>query len=278
MTTHNPYVHAQSGNPISGSMSVPGLGYTSKGALVASSEPAVNNQGLINAHDDRQALAIIANLMDQRSKQSIVQASSQTRIQAQARLQAAFQDKRNPEFAIAGETVTNTIRDTAARAGFLRRFLPERDLTVGEDPKIRLRKNETNAFSLHEMSVIDESRHDGRFAYPPEVMIGARPTITEADLYKEGFGLLEEKADEGLEIIMVTEDRALKGLSDAAVRATNQQLAFTTFTPSVFATLKQYVQNTGGLPVAGAWMANDLWVDVNTGNSAFSDCFSMGEK
>lgn len=277
--SHNPYLTA-SGDPVKGSNQLKAMGRTSKGTLTASELPAVNEQGQINAHDNAQAMAIIAQLMDGRSSGKIIQARStpESRSKSLQLLQASFSDKQNPAFAVAGETIADTVRETSARAGFLRRFLDERDLGTGEEPKIRIGRNQTTGFSLMDMSEVQESRHDGRYFYPEVVMNAAKPTVTESDLYSEGFFLLEEKAEEALEIIMVQEDRALRALSNKAVSHTNQQLAFSTFTPSVFATLKQYVQNTGGLPVNSCWMANDLWVDVNTGNSAFSDYFSPIEK
>lgn len=283
MTSHNPYL--KGGSPIAGSTAVRAVGRTSTGAVSASADPAVNDRGQINAYSNKDAMAIIASLLQQSANGSIVQASkaghkvtAAEKADAHTKLVASFGDRNSSNFAIFGEEVADTVRDTAARAGFLRRFLNERDLVAQEIAKIRLRQHSVNGLTVGPQSKVLESRHEGRFFFPEEVTHAARPTINEADLYKEGMGLLDEKADEGLESIMVSEDRSLKALFDAAVSRTNYALNFSTFTPTVFSTLKQYVQNSGGLPVESCWMANDLWNDFNTGNNDFSDFFSPVEK
>lgn len=275
----NPYVHKASGEPIVGSSKLPAMGRTRTGALVASADPLVANNGEINASNNRDAMQLIATLLEEASKGSVVQASK-TQLSASERqaisasIVAAYHDNTSSDFAIYGEEIANTVRDTSARAGFLRRFLGERELVAQETAKIRLRKHAVNAFAVGPNSAIVPSRHDGKFFFPEEVTYAGSVQIAEADLYKEGMGLLDEKADEALEMIMVAEDRDLKALLDQCVAATGASLNFSTFTPSVFSSLKQYVQNTGGLPVESCWMANDLWTDINSGNTDFSDYFS----
>lgn len=275
----NPYLHVASGEPIVGSSRVPAVGRTATGKLVASQHALVDNNGELNASSNKDAMQLIAALLKQSQEGQIVQASK-TKLSASERsalstsIVAAYQDTNSVDFAIYGEEIANTVRDTNARAGFLRRFLSERELVAQEIAKIRLRKHAVNAYAIGPNSSVVPSRHDGKFFFPEEVTYSASPIIQEADLYKEGMGLLDEKADEALEMIMVAEDRDLKALFDACVAATGASLNFSTFTPTVFSSLKQYVQNTGGLPVESCWMANDLWNDVNSGNTDFSDYFS----
>lgn len=270
----NPYL--KGGEPIVGSTVLRAQGRTHTGALVASMDPAVANNGEINAYSNKDALSIIAQLLEQSRNGGIIQASAKPkaidRNAIHAGLISAFKDDKGPDFAIFGEDIANTVRDTSARAGMLRRFFPERELGTQEIAKTRFRRHRVNSFVLGPNSTAVESRHDSRFIFPEEHTISARPIINEKDLYQEGMGLLDEKAEEALEMLMVAEDKGMKALFDAAVSSTGQQLAFPTFTPTVFAVLRQMVENTGGLPVNDVWLSNDLWVDVN-GAGDFSDWF-----
>lgn len=272
-------IYLAGGAPLPGNTAIKATGRTRTGAIVASAHAAVADNGEINATSRKDALAIIANLLEASRTGAITAHQVEEPITAAKRnavhagLIQAFQDTNGPAFAVYGEQIANTVRDTNVRAGILRRFLPERELGTQEIAKTRLRRHRVNCMALGPNSTAVESRHDGRFMFPEEQTLSARPIINEKDLYQEGMGLLDEKAEEALESLMVGEDRGLRALFDAAVSKTGQQLAFPTFTPTVFATLKQMVENTGGLPVNDAWMSNDLWVDINSGSGDFPDWF-----
>ena len=198
----NPYLSAQTGEEIVGG-AIKREGRTATGKVVASADPLVNNGGELNASSTADAIQAINQLMQSVANGDVVKASnSQETVKARqemfADLIASYHDTASNDFSIIGEDIANTVRDTAARAGFLRRFLSERNLQVGEIAKIRLRRHQVNGFAIGDSSLTVESRHDGRFLFPEEVTYSARPIINEGDLYREGMGLMDEKMEESL--------------------------------------------------------------------------------
>jgi len=275
----NPYVSTKTLEPIKGNAkALPLIATLRSGKEQVTNTPLVASNGDINASNNTELLAMMHNLMIANANGDIAQESQ---IEASAKkaalgsaLRAAYLDSSGPNFSIIGEEIANTVRDTAARAGFLRRFFKERELTAGETGKIRMRRHQVNAFSLGPNSTTVESRHNGRYMFPEEEIISARPIIPEKDLYSEGMGLLDEKSDEALEAIMAVEDRGMKALFDAAVGITGNSILFPTFTPAVFNNLKLRVQNTGGIPVEDCWISNSLWSDIiGAGGADFGSFF-----
>ncbi|EHM1384052.1 hypothetical protein KFS98_003539 [Salmonella enterica] len=248
-----------------------------------SNEMLVNAQGLINASSFEELFAIQAALMAARANGTITEDPNAIKAQVAAKqdaynkLTAAFQDSNDPNFNIIGAGLTDSIRKTAFRAGFLRRFLRERTVKPGEQRRSRLRENQVVALTIGPNSRVEESRHQGNYAFPETDTIATHIKISERSLYEEGFEILDEKAEDGLEAIMVKEDRNLLNLFDRAVAITGSHVIFPTLTPQVLSIGKQKVENTGGLPVNDLLMANNLWSEV-TGNSEFYQWLSPIEK
>jgi len=272
----NPYISKKTGNPVVGNAEdLPIIGKTSTGAISKSALPLVASNGELNASTKIEAANLIAQIMQESADGRIVEDKTITAAQKREMhnaLYAAYFDTSGADFSIIGEEIANTVRDTASRAGFLRRFLRERDLVAQEVAKIRMRRHQINGYSLGPNSTTVESRHNGRFLFPEEVTMSTKPIINEKDLYSEGMGLLDEKSDEALEMLMVTEDLGMKNLFDSAVAASGASVLFPTFTPAVFTRIKQLVQNTGGIPVEDCWMANSLWTEIH-GNVEFNAWF-----
>ncbi|TPG60093.1 HK97-fold major capsid protein [Ewingella americana] len=248
-----------------------------------SNNPLVNNEGNINAANIQELLKIQAGLMAAHAKGTIsedvntIQARTKAKQETFAQLQAAYGDSNSGNFGIIGAGLTDSIRTTAYRAGFLRRFLKERGLQPGEPVRSRIRENQVISLTVGPESRVQESRHQGNYTFPETNTIAANIHISERSLFEEGFEILDEKAEDGLESIMVGEDRRLINLFDAAVGVTGQHVIFPTLTPQVLSIGLQKVQNTGGLPVNDLLMANNLWTEI-MGNAEFYQWMSPIEK
>lgn len=248
-----------------------------------SREALINQQGNINAGTIAELLQIQNALMAASAKGVIsedpnaIKAATAKKQEAFRKLTAAFGDANNPDFGIVGAGLTDSIRKSAFRAGFVRRFLKERGLEPGEQARSRLRENQVVALTVGPNSKVSESRHQGNYAFPETSTISANIRIGERSLYEEGFEILDEKAEDGLEAIMVGEDRRLVNLFNAATQLTGHHVIFPTLTPQVLSIGKQKVENTGGLPVNDLLIANNLWSEVS-GNAEFYQWLSPIEK
>lgn len=250
-----------------------------------SNEALINEKGQINASSMQELFNLQAALMKAAANGSITEDNSVSAAQIQAqkqdlytKLQAAYHNGHSNDFLIIGEGIEDSIRTTSQRAGFLRRFLKERTLKPGEVARTRIRENQVTAYSVGENSRIQESRHQGNYIYPESTTIGSRIKITEKSLAEEGFELLDERAEDGLESIMVKEDRNLIDLFNKASSATrNHHVVFPTLTPQILSTVRQVVENSGGLPVHDLLLANNLWSEIH-GNSEFHHYLSPIEQ
>ena len=288
MQVSNPY--ARAGERVTANASaLPIMAITASGKQVASREALVNQQGNINASNAAELMAHQQQLMAAVAEGKLrvladgtvvaIDKNEVNRLKAaaHAELCAAFSDKDSNAFSAIGEGIVDTIRDTAARAAFRPRFLSSRTLVAGEIARSRLRRHTVNAFTVGQNSTVIESRHDGKFMFPEEVVYAANPRIAEKDLYQIGVGLLDEKSEEATDQTWVVQDRYFKKLADAAVAKTGNSIMFPTLTPTVFSNLRQQVVNTGGLPVEDCWISNTLWSDI-IGSSEFSGFLSQIEK
>jgi hypothetical protein len=95
--------------------------------------------------------------------------------------------------------------------------------------------------------------------------------MEERDIGQSSGDLLEEKYQEGLEAIMVGEDRLWKQMADQAAVVVNTITYFTTFIPSIFSQIRSQVSGWG-IPAAYCVLAYDLWDDI-IGSTGFSEWF-----
>lgn len=271
----NPFVQAGTDVPAS---EMKAQGFTSKGALSQSNDPVANNQGEINAYSKKDAFQQIAGIVASAQKGEIARQGIKRDVLTHLsdEVRNAHVTRNATNFGTIGEEVTNEIRTTVARTGFIRRFLQERELKTLEEAKIYLRVQDTLAFSMSTDGVTPISHIKQREIYLRENYITANILIEEKELARLGSDLLEEKLEDGMEMVMVQEDRQFKVLADQAASSLNNPTFFSSLTPAVFQAMKNQIENRG-LPVANAWLANNLMNDIVT-DSTFSGWFDPVSK
>jgi hypothetical protein len=262
VSPQNPFIVKASGEPVE---SLRAEGRTASGNVVLSQDSLVGQNGEINAYDKRDMMGQISGLMAKASSGQIVRDASVQREAAlnelASEIRTAYMTRNAANFGMLGEEVTNEIRTTVARLGFIRRFLQERTLTPGEETKAYIRKQDTLAFTLETDSQTPKAHIKQREVYSREYYINSHISIEEKEIARLRADLLSEKLEDGYEMIQVQEDRQLKTLADAAASALNVPVYFSALSPAVFQSLKNQVENRG-LPVAATWMANNLWNDI----------------
>lgn len=236
-----------------------------------SSERAVAGNGELNASSKRDLLQQQLKLLAATSSGQVITESAAIKRQEQAKLHkdmvsAAFNSKEAHREL--GEVLAQNLYQSMNRKGFARKFLARQDLNQGEIPRVWLRKKDINAvWATAPTRLASQIIRDKLFT-PPEFQIEARPFITQNDLNQSAGDLLEEKYMEGLEGLMVGEDRVWYQMSNTTVGVDNPlTLISGTLTPLLLMSVRTNVARWG-LQVTSVLMANDLYTDI-VGDASF---------
>jgi len=233
--------------------------------IQSANEYLFDSKGEFNASSKKELMGQIGYLFDQYSKQGFhekrVHASREEQENRLQILREAASDRSGQSLQVLGEVIAEEIWETLNREGFTRKIFIVKPLGKGETGRIRIRRKDVIAFQVTADGNTIEQRIRQPYLYPPEFYITAFVLIEDKELEQASTDLLDEKYQDGLEAIMVREDRLTKKLLDKAAPVQNNLVFFNTFTPSVFTTLRTQVASWG-LPVQTAIIAYDLWNDI----------------
>lgn len=176
----------------------------------------------------------------------------------------AMADKSGKKMSMLAEAITTEILDQTNREGFARRFLQFKNLEQGDLPYVTLRDKQVLAYMMSSASRVVPSEIRERRQILNEFSITAEVLITNMEISRSPNDLLEEKYEEGLEALMVTEDRYWKMLADAASTTYNVQ-SFLQFSPSILARMLNMLA-TSGLPVGSMLVSTNVWQDFIAGS------------
>ncbi len=234
--------------------------------LPGQSSSFTDNNGTINASS-------IGDLMNQigsalkaaENNQLSTKEERSTRIEAQTNrkevLMEAFNDASNQSMKVLGEAIAAEIQETTNREGFVRKLMQYREIGQGENNEVKLKQKEVIGFVASSASQVTPIEIRQRMIRPPEVHVNTFILIDTGELAKSNDDILEEKYEEGLEGIMVGEDRLWKQMAVEASEVRNTLQTFSTFTPSVFARMTEQVSRWG-IPVVQCMLSSTLWQDV----------------
>lgn len=261
----NPYrsVIAKTGEPVGQNYRLAGQTY-----------PLMDKTGEINASNTKDLLKQIGKLVNSYSSGEIVKSSVRNPEVIKQRkeiLIEAVNDKSGQAMQVLGEALAAEIIDTTTRNGFSRRLLQYRELGNGESNEIRIRHHDVVAWMATSTTSVQPTIVRGRKIVPPEINIESYILMDLKELSTSPGDLLEEKYEEGLEAIMVQEDRLWKKLSDESAVIRNTLQYFTTFTPQVFSRIRSQVSRWG-ISAPTCLVSYDIWDDI-IGNSDFSGLF-----
>jgi len=235
------------------------------------SERIAGANGELNASSKPELLSQIKNLLDgvrtgvvARNDDEAMSPDSRRAVMAerQATLEAAIADKSGDKWLALGETVAEEIYEALGREGFTRKILGFKPLKKGEQGRIAIRKKDVLAYYVANTNpTVIASSVRQNYIYPPDAYLLARIEIDDLELELADTDLLEHKYNDGLEQILVEEDKRTKALLDASANAYNELVFFNAFTPSVFQSMRTQIARWT-IPVANALLSVDLWDDI----------------
>lgn len=227
------------------------------------SSPIVANNGELNASSRQDLLAQIGRYLEASASPTteMVATAAELARDRKETLLTAFSDTTGQGVQILGETMAAEIHETTAREGFARRVLQYREIGNGEDNLVTLKQKNVTAYLATSASEVTSTEVRETRMRPPMIEINGDVLISTKELAQATGELLEEKYEEGLEAIMVQEDRLWKTMADKAARVRNEIQFFSVLTPTVFSRLIEQV-NRWGIPAATCLFSSSLWTDI----------------
>lgn len=241
---------------------------THKGAKV------FTDSGEINASSKRDAIAVLSSVIEQISSGTQIMTSEEATLhekQVTARrarreaLAAVISDQTGETARQIGLELAGTINESVQRQGFARQLLQYSELNQGERPEIYVQDKNVIASILTGPTQARLQVVRDNLVMPPEVDLTARLVVEGRQINTSREDLLQRKFDEGLEAILVGEDRMFKSGADALVENNGMKTihAGSGVTTGV---LESGISMITGynLPLAGIMFSANLWANVST--------------
>lgn len=259
----------------------------STGDLVANSsqfrgkrtEPVVARNGEINASSNIDLMKQIQTLINEAQSGNIrkgVTASAEVLAERKKLVEAAMSDRGGEAWQVLGEVIGEEVWETLGREGFARKCLMIKPVGKGEQGRLRIRRKDVTAYQVTQNPNVIASQVRQMYIYPADFYLIGHITIEDLEIEQASGDLLDDKYQDGLEQIMVQEDKIFKRLMDVAAPTSNDLFFFNTFTPTVFSSMRTQVARWG-IPVAKAIIAFDLWNDI-IADTEFSTWFDPVSK
>ncbi len=243
-----------------------------------SKELMVGKDGDLNAGSRKDLMQSIAHLIEQAKGGAIASSPVSAQTPAEVKrartevMAAAMHDKSGSSLQAVGEIMGDEIWDTLGREGFSRKTLIVNPLNNGEEGRLKVRQKDVTSFFSTTNINVTQSQIRQQYVRPGEFYLLADIRIENKELAQAPGDLLDDKYQDGLEQIMVSEDKVWKRLADRASKARNRNFIFNSFTPTVFATMQNEVVSHG-IPVGNVIIAYDIWPDI-IADTEFSSWFS----
>jgi len=238
--------------------------------LGSSAEPALASSGEINAHNQKELLTKITELVTASSTGAVRRnyVNEKDRKLHREVLAAAFTDKTGQKWRQLGIALAAKIEEAAYREGFMRNLMVEEQLNQGESPRCRMRVNNVIAMIATSVADVMPQLVRERIYFPPEFYINANVEVENRDIDQISSDILDEKYTEGLQNIMVQEDLLWKKLADGTIGSANNITYIAgQLTPTTLSTLRNNVTHWK-IPATTCLLAQDYWNDI-VGNSEF---------
>lgn len=225
--------------------------------------------GEFNAYDKKDLVNSITNLMNAVASGEVVEASGQNQLSeieaGDARrevLASALNDESGQEWAALGSGLARQINEEASRQGFMRRISQGQTLRQGEVPRVPMPSHDSIAIVATSASSVGYQTIRQRVFTPDEFEIQANVRVENLDIEQVNGDLLEHAYNDGLQAIMVAEDRLWKDAADKTVGVVNDlEYIAGELTTRNLGNLRQAVARWN-LPVSTAIISNDYWADI----------------
>lgn len=252
--------------------------------LPGRNEQFVGKNGELNASSKKdliatiaQALNHVANSGSEMVTEDEAQRRSETAAVRREMVQAAFDSDEG--YRELGQVLANELYISANKQGFARRILKRQDLTQGQIPHALLRMKNVMAVIAGSPTRVETQLVRDNWHYPPEFYISGRPFIEKRDIDRSNTDTLEEKYIEGLEAIMVGEDRVWRNLALKTDGVDNEPTTVVgSLSPTSLSSIRNQVTRWQ-IPATTCLLASDLWQDIigNAGFQAIIDPVSKHE-
>ena len=229
-----------------------------------SNERLVSSSGDLNASDTRDLIKQIGALVQAHTNGTIkrrVTVPEEVQAARQKLVTEAISDRYGNAWKVLGEVIGDEVWTALKREGFARKTLLYKPLGRNEIGRIRVRQKNVRGFMATTASGRPQSIIRQSWVYPPEFYLSATPIVEIKELESAAGDLLEEKYEDALEQIMVSEDRVWKTLADASSTVSNTLTYFNNLTPTVFSSLRTQVSGWH-IPVTQCLLAYSLWDDI----------------
>lgn len=245
-----------------------------------SNEHIVGHGGNINAGSRQELMQRLVELGSMISEGEINPLTSAEVASAEERRVAvteAFYDRETAAWSEMGAALSGEITTRVEREGFMRTLLERNDIQQGNQPRIRIREPNVRAVLSRGVAQTFAQYVRDKYITADEFYISANPHVDEIELNQGSADILEDKYFEGLEQILVQEDRTVKKLMDTTVGIYNDVTYFATgLTPSILGATKTALE-TWRLPALNFLFAIDLLNDIAFGTN-FSTYFDPVSK
>ncbi len=224
--------------------------------------------GEFNAWDKKDLMNAISGLMREHDKGNLVRKSfgataSASEVQERREILAsAFNDPTGKQWAALGANIAAQINEQNARDGFLRRICSGNMLKQGEIPRIPMPAHTTVAVVATSTTNIGYQLVRNKMFQPEEFEINANVRVEQLDIDQVSGDILDEAYNQGLEAIMVQEDRIWKQAADLTVGVVNPVTYIAgNLTTAILGKLRQTVAEHN-IPATTAVISNDYWTDI----------------
>lgn len=243
-----------------------------------SSLPMLDGKGNINAYSQKELMQALGLLATAAASGMVEHADAEPALSNhQEAIAAAISDPTGQGWLALGEIIGNQVVETMGRAGFTRKLLQFQPVAKGDVARVRVRQRDSVAIVSTSDPNVVASQVRQPVVYPSFFQIIANILIEDAEINLDYGDLLDDRYNDGLEQMMVAEDRALKNILDQAASVYNPLFMFPTLTPSIWTAMKIAVEEYGNTPVTNAVISYDLWTDITT-DPEFVSWFSELEK
>ena len=222
-------------------------------AAGGSREPAFNNKGELNAYDFKDTVTQLTNVLTHLAAQKEGPTTAFAR-HASANERAEYFSALNDALSqgdegmrIVGQELLNPIREILDYEGFARKVLAPREVGPGEIPRYD-RDAYITAWVIGRDGITPESRVQGRYFYPVEFLVTARPTVEIQDIYQMQYDVLARAQDRARQAVEYQEDRACVNLLETSSTTVNDITYVTQFDWNALMDLKYQVEKNR-LPV-----------------------------
>lgn len=236
-------------------------------SLPGRGEKFVDKNGEINASSRKDMIQTIASFMQSGDRNNIIDDVTRARNKEEAaikqKLVSASWTNEHARQEL-GELMAEDLYAVGNRDGFARRFLAKQELNPGEIPRVKMRMKNVTAIAATGPDKVETQITQDNFYSPTEFELIARPFVTKREIDTSVADVVDEKYVEGLEALMVTEDRIWKRMADATVGIENPLTNVAgSLTPAAVMATANHITSFN-IPIRYLLLANDLWVDIAT--------------